>query len=128
MVTAIEGPTREPCLLSEWGEGYCRWCQFVVGLTHWGKLATHYRGRGLRYEDKLCPGSLKAPAKRTPYSSRTAAFRVTPRQVWCEACEKPAPTTHAGGYWVYSRHWMPKLSPLAVPLVCENAYRAVPAN
>lgn len=125
MAIDVAGPTRKPCLLSEFGEGYCRWCHFVVGLTRWGVMARHYRGRGLPQGEKHCPGSLKAPAKRTPYSSRKAAFRVTPRRVWCEECRRDVPTTYLDRYWVYDRHRRP------APRLfgdCPHSWRAVPES
>ena len=72
----------EPAILGEHGEGYCRHCRFVVALTPGGRLVTHYR------KGERCDGSLKAPAKVTPYSSRKSAFSTRAPVVECPVCKR----------------------------------------
>lgn len=92
--------------LSPWGEGYCRHCCFVVGLTYDGQLAEHTRGAQLMYPKPCKGGGTKAP-KVTPYSSRKAAFRLSAPDVWCPACKQFVRSTRQGQAQVYERHPIP---------------------
>jgi len=71
--------------LSPHGEGYCRWCFFVVGLDHDGLLTAHERN-GLYEAPKTCKGSGTRPPKVTPYASRKAAFLTRSPREWCPTC------------------------------------------
>lgn len=84
-------PTRHrpPTILSEYGEGYCRWCQFVIGLNHHGLLLQHRRGIGSYGQVSECKGSDTVPPKITPYSSKRARFIATPRRAECPQCRRP---------------------------------------
>ena len=79
--------------LSLYGEGYCRWCHFVVGLDHYGLLVRHFRGgsgdelRGPRG----CKGSGTKPPKVTPYMSRKAMFKTVGRKERCHVCNREVP-------------------------------------
>lgn len=101
---------RPPTILSPHGEGYCRWCQFVVGLGSSGLLAPHVRGKN---GDRWCPGSDTTPPKVTPYSSRKAMFRVAPKTA------RGVPTAWISGVQVYAQH---RLSP---SVVCDWRFRVV---
>lgn len=72
-------PHRPPTILSEYGEGYCAVCKFVVGLNYDGQLERH--SRGVMISPRECKGSLKKPPKVTPYASRSAAFRAIAKKV-----------------------------------------------
>ena len=93
--------------LSPWGEGYCRWCFFVVGLNYAGQLAEHHRGIASYGQSKPCPGSYTKPPKITPYSSRKAAFRLKAPDAWCPACKQFVQSTRQAGDQVYARHPAP---------------------
>ena len=76
--------------LSPYGEGYCRWCCFVVGLDRNGLLVRHFRGGS---GDELlgprsCPGTGTRPPKITPYTSRKARFRVKAQKATCHLCRR----------------------------------------
>lgn len=71
--------------LSPWGEGYCRYCHFVVGLTYDGQLAGHNRGAQLQ-SNSACKGGGTRPPKVTPYASRKAAFTTKSEKVDCHVC------------------------------------------
>lgn len=87
------------------GEGYCRVCCFVIGLTARGLLEEHQRGAVDAYgSPQNCKGSSKPPAKVTPYASRKAAFRYTPNKAWCPECRQDAPIMPLRGIQVYARH------------------------
>lgn len=73
--------------LSPWGEGYCRHCCFVVGLTYDGLLVLHDRGAQLHSNAACKGGGTKAP-KVTPYSSRKAAFTTRSEKVNCHICRR----------------------------------------
>lgn len=92
--------------LGPYGEGYCRVCAFVVGLDRYGLLEGHTRGTSNIYtgERNLCPGSIRPPAKVTPYSSRKAAFRITPTTDWCPECGQYITTARHLGGRVYTQH------------------------
>lgn len=84
----MAAPTdRPPSILSEWGEGYCRWCFFVVGLSHDGRLAQHSRGSN-GASPHQCDGSGTKPPKITPYASRKAAFKTVARKMRCHECSR----------------------------------------
>lgn len=103
--------------LSPWGEGYCRWCHFVVGLTWEGQLVEHVRGaHGLDITNP-CKGSFTKPPKVTPYASRKAAFRVKSEPAWCPKCRQFARTTRKGGVRTYTWH---SRGPLAGAAACPN--------
>lgn len=71
--------------LSPWGEGYCRYCHFVVGLTYDGLLVFHSRGAQL-HSDAVCKGGGTKAPKVTPHSSRKAAFTTKSEKVGCHVC------------------------------------------
>lgn len=104
-MTTTPPEPREPSILSQYGEGYCRWCYFVVGLTYRGLLAGHQRGIASYGLAKPCPGSDTKPPRVTPYSSRKAAFRVKVPDAWCPACRQFVRSSTAGGAQVYTRHF-----------------------
>lgn len=86
---ASPNPDRPPTILSEYGEGYCTRCRFVIGLTAQGRMVPHFRGRGLdayNPSGKHCDGSRRFPAKVTPYSSRKSAFRIRVSMDTCNDC------------------------------------------
>lgn len=115
-------PDRPPSILSEFGEGYCRWCYFVVGLTPYGLLAPHTRGKngdGWGAVDKACKGGDTAPPRVTPYSSRKAMFRVTPSTAYCPGCVREVPTAWISGVHVYADH---RMSP---SVLCDWRFRAI---
>lgn len=87
--------------LSPYGEGYCRWCFFVVGLGPGSLLDQHFRGM------KECPGSGTRPPEVTPYASRKAAFRVKAADAWCPGCGQKVPVTCRAGERVYGLHYRP---------------------
>ena len=80
---------RPPTILSEYGEGYCTRCRFVIGLDARGRLCFHSRGKGLdtyNPEGGRCDGTGRPPAKVTPYSSRKSAFRIRVSMDTCNDC------------------------------------------
>lgn len=83
----MDDPPRPPSILSEHGEGYCRYCVFVVGLDPAGMLARHWRGQTATE----CKGSGTRPPARTPLVSRKAMFRVTAKRVDCPTCKRSVP-------------------------------------
>lgn len=101
-------PDRPPTILSPYGEGYCRWCQFVVGLTAGTRvLEQHYRGtytEAWELAPQACKGSYTPPPKTIPYASEKAAFRCTPERRKCPECSKDVPVRWAEGYLVYGFH------------------------
>ena len=70
--------------LSPYGEGYCRWCRFVVGLGPDGMLEPHSRG-------EECAGGGTRPPKVTPYSSKRSRFGTVQRKAFCYVCEQEVP-------------------------------------
>lgn len=83
--TPVTTPERPASILSEYGEGYCRLCQFVVGLDAAGRLLEHTRGNyGLG--NRECEGGGGVPPRLTPYASRKAAFLVNPPKKRCREC------------------------------------------
>lgn len=71
------------------GEGYCRVCRFVVGLTDQLVLEEHWRGKYATMGDgKPCRGSYTRPPKVTPYASRKSAFRANATKVHCPVCRR----------------------------------------
>lgn len=80
--------------LSPYGEGYCRFCHFVVGLGPDGLLDQHKRSafdsRGYAQGEgsSICKGSCRKPPRATPVTSRLAAFRVRPRRDTCPRCNR----------------------------------------
>jgi len=91
----MAAPTdRPPSILSEWGEGYCRWCFFVVGLSHDGRLAQHHRNSS--YQPRQCDGSGTLPPKITPFSSRKAAFKQVAKKHPCHVCRRTVPVLSDG--------------------------------
>lgn len=95
--------------LSPNGEGYCRWCHFVVGLDEEGKLDQHRRGfaRDWEVSSKDCKGSGTKPPKVTPYASRKAAFRVGAPYAYCPLCKQQVKTERYTNTQVYALHWPP---------------------
>jgi hypothetical protein len=73
-------------LLSEYGEGYCGACRFIVGLDPGGRLNVHQRGVHDVGTPLPCPGGGRHPTKRVPYHSRKAAFRTEGQKAACPAC------------------------------------------
>lgn len=116
---------RPPTILSEYGEGYCRVCHFVIGLTWQGVLGPHIRGaHGLHLGDVgECKGSYKVPPKVTPCSSAKAMFRVTPTMAWCPDCKADVPTHLGirGGSRSYGRH---RVGPYS-PVLCVRSFEPV---
>lgn len=125
-VTREPDPARPPTILSDYGEGYCRHCQFVVGLTQQGTLAPHVRGTAV-YDRKPCKGSYTRPPSRTPYYSRKAAFTVRVPKATCPHCKIPVDVKIIGGTPTYARHSRPgTLYPAARPAtLCSLSGRAV---
>lgn len=109
---------RKPTILGPYGEGYCRFCCFVVGLGPDGRLDNHRRGQipGAA----LCDGSGVIPPKATPYASRKAMFRVTSDKVDCPGCAQKVPLAHYPSGTQYMRHLMPDMEGL-----CPYANRLV---
>lgn len=98
---------RPPTILSEFGDGYCRVCHFIVGLDAHGLLLVHVRGaHGLvaRYGETnpACKGSDRAPTKLTPFTSRLAAFSTKARRDQCPACHQEIVVEHSGRWKVHS--------------------------
>lgn len=83
--------------LSPWGEGYCRWCKFVVGLDYSGLLVPHVRGAQLQNQ-KACDGSGTRPPKVIPYMSRKAAFKTVARKERCHECSREVPVLSDGRF------------------------------
>lgn len=110
--------------LSPYGEGYCRVCHFVVGLTYDGKLVGHTRG-ALLMNAAECKGSGARPPSVTPYGSRKAAFRLSSPDCWCPECKQTVATTRQGGMHVYARHSYRRMSAVAIPKMCVFTNRAV---
>lgn len=108
---------RPPTILGEYGEGYCRFCHFVVALDRFGLLITHKRGVGSLLTEP-CKGSGKRPPKVTPVTSRKAMFRTDPPRVRCELCGQDAVVTPLGAF---GRHWH------GPARLCENTGRRPPA-
>lgn len=91
--------------LSPFGEGYCRWCHFVIGLTFQGVIEQHTRSASMwRDEAEPCKGSYARPPKVTPYTSRKAAFRLTVPKEICPACTKEVRVTYWSGGYSYEQH------------------------
>lgn len=109
---------RPATILSEFGEGYCRTCRFVVGLTEDGLIADHVRGQVMNWENdrRLCKGSGGRPPKVTPYSSTKARFRVTAEKVVCPVCLREVPLN---GDRVISRH----TAAMIAREVCKGSYQ-----
>lgn len=106
MMTPPSEPERSSVRpLSPYGEGYCRWCFFIVGLECDGLLSPHQRG--LSSDRKECPGSDTRPPKMAPYASRKAAFRVKTDDAWCPGCGQKVRTTYQAGERVYGLHYRP---------------------
>lgn len=88
----MDDTPRPASILSPYGEGYCRFCRFVVGLNEYGLLDGHRRGLSMegRYAETsnapLCKGSDRAPAKVTPYQSKKSAFRMNVAMGECRTC------------------------------------------
>lgn len=90
--------------LSPYGEGYCRTCQFIVGLDERGRLEKHWRGRtGVCYEPDppACSGGGKRPGRRVPYWTVRGRFYYDPWRAQCPACNQETKVLPiAGGlYW-----------------------------
>lgn len=108
--------------LSPYGEGYCRWCHFVVGLDYAGMLAQHFRGaHGLTArqgaEAKPCGGSGTRPPKVTPHASRKAAFRAVARKEQCHVCKRETVLLADGRLSSHSR------DPYRLNDTCAGGYR-----
>lgn len=102
--------------LSPWGEGYCRHCCFVVGLTYDGQLAEHTRGAQLM-DPKPCKGTGARPPKITPYASRKAAFRAVARKEQCHLCKRDVVLLADGRLSAHSR------DPYRLTDTCAGGYR-----
>ena len=121
MTTEPDPPHTGVRPLSPYGEGYCRWCWFTVGLDCSGLLDGHSRGLAEYGQRKPCPGSLTRPPKRTPYSSRKAAFKVKAEEVWCPGCKSTVAVTVYRGERLYSRH----TPPYKLTIVCPYSFGEV---
>lgn len=121
------GPEVDASILSPDGEGYCQHCQFVVGLTPGGYMDAHRRGSNGAGEGRLCKGSGRRPASRTPYSSRKAAFRVNVPGVWCPTCQQSVRPLRKAGESVYPWHSYPPVVPGEVAVTCPQSYKVIPA-
>ena len=111
---------RPATILGPYGEGYCRWCQFVIGLTELGVLNEHRRGvRSGRIVDP-CEGSHTVPPKLTPYASKKARFTCTGPVAYCPDCLQTV-SYHAfeSGTKVFMRHW-------AGAVICPKAGHPIP--
>lgn len=105
---------RPASILSPNGEGYCRYCRFVVGLDDGGLLDRHARGAillsALAYgtepvQPPACKGSGTLPPKITPYRSAKSAFKAVPRKTLCPRCLNEVRTEiGASGHRTYVRH------------------------
>lgn len=71
--------------LSDFGEGYCRVCRFVLGLREDGTLSIHHRAAGTAAATR-CGGSGMKPGPRIPKTSRKNAFSTIPKYVTCPFC------------------------------------------
>jgi hypothetical protein len=97
----------EPTILSPYGEGYCRYCRFIIGLGPDGLLERHFRGRHSRDrfgdELKACKGSDRrpAPASRVPYWARKSRFRYEAPVARCPKCKQDAKVTTFNGSDTY---------------------------
>lgn len=89
--------------LSPHGEGYCRTCHFVVGLTDTGKLETHSRGSSMSNVHEECKGSHRKPAPVTPVTSRAARFTCEAPVVRCWLCNRDVPLLYDGRYGAHSK-------------------------
>lgn len=111
-------------ILGPYGEGYCRHCHFVVALWRDGTLIHHTRGPGgYGTPPAECKGSGRRPAKRTPVTSRKAAFRLKAHQGQCPVCDRtvdvvPAPS---GKGWLVGQH---RRSPFGQ---CDGVFRTAPS-
>lgn len=108
---------RPPTILSEHGEGYCRWCHFVIGLDYSGMLASHVRGAHGMANAKDCDGSGTRPPKVTPYASRKAAFRSVARKEQCRFCKRDIVLLADGRFTSHSR------DPYRLNDACTGGYR-----
>lgn len=121
---APDGGARRPTILSPYGEGYCRWCLFVVGLGPDGKLDWHQRGNADPYNAPAeCKGSGTRPPKVTPYASEKARFVTKSPVAWCESCKQYVPVARKSGGMVYTRH----LEANRIK-VCKSIGESVPAH
>ncbi len=96
---------RPATILSEFGEGYCRWCHFIEGLGADGTLYNHSRGIANSYGTNVptvCDGSGKPPTKLTPLTSRKAAFSTRAKGALCPSCMTKVELV-AGGWFVQHR-------------------------
>lgn len=103
MATGRKGEVRPPTILGPFGEGYCRHCRFIEGLTEDGLINEHQRGMSQQWETpKSCPGSLTVPPKLTPYSSKKSAFRSWATTGECPECRRRMEVmkTETGNYFL----------------------------
>lgn len=111
---------RPPSILSEHGEGYCRFCQFVVGLISTGELQPH--SRNVLVSPRECEGSYKKPPKVTPYYSRKAAFRTLAHKEVCpvEGCGRQVAVMTDGRFM---GHTLPYSY-----IYCKGGYQMAPSR
>lgn len=117
--------------LSPHGEGYCKECRFIVGLTEDGRLEPHERGRTLAgsYGRTVvwCPGGDRRPApkSRVPFFSRLSAFRLRSHSAPCPSCGKTVKVhrlLQLEDRYVYARHFQPGHG------LCVSSFDAVPTG
>lgn len=97
-------------VLSPYGEGYCRTCQFIVGLDERGRLETHWRGRTVnRWEadPDACAGTGRRPGRRVPYWTVKGQFRYDPWRAHCPACGAEARVLPIAGGLYWGTHLTP---------------------
>lgn len=75
--------------LGPYGEGYCRVCHFIIGLTANGLIERHTRGG--QFAPTECKGSFKKAPKLIPTTSKLAAFKTKAGLVLCPVCAQTVP-------------------------------------
>lgn len=103
-----------PCLLGEWGEGYCRFCRFVEPLDRHGLIARHVRGAMLP-DPKECKGSSTRPGKNVPKESRLSSFSSRQRKGVCPSCGQELKLLSDGRVGMHSPARWPTHSPPGIP-------------
>ena len=104
--------------LSPYGEGYCRVCQFIVGLDPHGLLVAHTRHISIYHDERnRCDGSDTRPPKKTPYASRRAAFRTSAKKADCRICGQEVSVLADGRM---RRH---SVTPYRLSAACDGSYQ-----
>lgn len=75
--------------LGPYGEGYCRVCHFIIGLTANGLIERHTRGG--QFAPTECKGGFKKAPKLIPTTSKLAAFKTKAGLVLCPVCTQMVP-------------------------------------